>query len=355
MKKTKKIWVSVLLSVITLAGTAQSSANDKPLHFNGYMELYYANNFSNPPDHTGPSFMYSHNRVGEPALNLGLIKAAYTKPAMRANLSLAAGTYTDANLASEPTVFKNIYEANAGLKLSRYSQLWIDAGIMPSHIGFESAVGKDCWNLTRSIPADNSPYYETGVKLSYSSGNNQWYFAVLLLNGWQRIHRAEGNKTLSFGSQITYKPSSSATLNISSFIGNDKPDSIRQMRYFHNLYGIFELNKQIALTAGFDFGWEQKAKGSNKMNNWYSPVLILKINTSSKTKVALRCEYYSDLNGVIIATDGTSGFSIWGFSGNFDFAITSNVLWRIEARTFTPETKIIYANTLISTSLAINF
>jgi hypothetical protein len=40
---------------------------------------------------------------------------------------------------------------------------------MPSHIGFESAIGKDCATLTRSILADNSPYYEAGVKIDITS------------------------------------------------------------------------------------------------------------------------------------------------------------------------------------------
>ena len=33
------------------------------------------------------------------------------------------------------------------LKLAKKKNLWIDAGILPSHIGFESAVSKDCWTL----------------------------------------------------------------------------------------------------------------------------------------------------------------------------------------------------------------
>lgn len=60
---------------------------------------------------------------------------------------------------------------------------------MPSHIGFESAIGKDCWNLTRSILADNSPYYETGIKLGYTSKNEKLYLAGMYLNGWQRIQK----------------------------------------------------------------------------------------------------------------------------------------------------------------------
>jgi hypothetical protein len=37
---------------------------------------------------------------------------------------------------------ENVYEAN-GVKISSKHNLWIDVN-MPSHIGFESAIGKDC-------------------------------------------------------------------------------------------------------------------------------------------------------------------------------------------------------------------
>ena len=68
----------------------------------------------------------------------------------------------------------------------------------------------------------------------------------LVLNGWQRIQRVDGNHLPAFGHQLTYKPNSKITLNSSSFVGSDKTDSLRQMRYFHNLYGIFKLMKDLA-------------------------------------------------------------------------------------------------------------
>ena len=51
----------------------------------------------------------------------------------RANIALAVGTYMNANYAAEPGVLKNIYEANAGVKISNNKNIWVDAGILPSH------------------------------------------------------------------------------------------------------------------------------------------------------------------------------------------------------------------------------
>lgn len=334
----------------------------KPLNFSGYIETYYSYDFANPGNHNRQPFAYSYNRHNEFNLNLGFVKLAYNKGRVRANIALMAGTYSNDNLAAEPGVLKNILEANAGIKLSEKKNLWVDAGIFGSHIGFESAVGKDCWNLTRGILADNSPYYESGVRLGYTSDNEKWFLSALILNGWQRIYRVNGNNMPAFGHQVTFKPNSKITLNSSSFIGSDKPDSTRQMRYFHNFYGIFQLHEKFGITAGFDFGAEQTAKGSSDYNTWYTPVLILKVSPSSKINIAARGEYYSDSKGVIIATGTPNGFQTLGYSLNFDYLFRDNIMWRIEGRAFASKDNIFSLdnkpaaqNYFITTSLAISF
>ncbi len=356
----KNILALLLLTAFFSNANAQSDSTS--LTFSGYAEAYYAYDLGEPDNHARPGFIYSHNRHNEVNLNLGFLKAAYTAPRLRANLALAAGTYINANLAAEPGVLKNIFEANAGVRMSKNSETWLDAGIFASHIGFESAIGKDCWTLTRSILADNSPYYESGVKLSHTTDDGQWFLSALLLNGWQRIQRVDGNQTPALGTQITFKPNANITLNSSSFIGNDKPDSTRQMRYFHNFYGIFQLNEQWAATLGFDFGAEQSRKGSSDYNTWYSPVLLLKFDPG-RWSVTGRLEYYADENGVILETGTPNGFKTFGYSLNLDCAINDNALWRIEGRGFSSKDDIFNdkdgaatgGNFMLVTALAISF
>ncbi|HNC32225.1 MAG TPA: outer membrane beta-barrel protein, partial [Cyclobacteriaceae bacterium] len=200
----KKIILFALI-LISLASVAQDESSS-PLTFSGYVETYYVYDFNQPESNVRPSFIYSYNRHNEVNLNLGFVKASYNTDQVRANLALMTGTYANANLAAEPGVLKNVLEANAGVKLSRNKNLWVDAGIFASHIGFESAIGKDCWNLTRSMLADNTPYYEAGAKVSYTTDDGRWFVSALVLNGWQRIHRVDGNSLPSFGTQVTFKP-----------------------------------------------------------------------------------------------------------------------------------------------------
>lgn len=319
---------------------ANAQETTKPLTFSGYVETYYSYDFSNPANHEKSAFLYNHNRHNELNLNLGLLKASYNTDKIRANIGVMVGTYAQYNLAAEQGLLKNIYEANAGVKISKKSNVWIDAGIMSSHIGFESAIGKDDWNLTRSLLAENSPYYESGIKLSYTSANEKWYLTGLVLNGWQRIQRVSGNQTPAFGTQLTYKPHSNITLNWSTYIGNEQPDSVSKWRYFNNLYGQFQLNEKLGFIAGFDFGFEQKVHKSLTYNTWLTPVLIARFAATDKIRIAARAEYYQDKNGVIISTNTPNGFQTFGYSLNFDYAIIDNLLWRIEGRVFDSKDKI---------------
>lgn len=357
---SKSIFVAVLFSMCM--GMSAQDSLQKPITISGYAEGYYSYDLGQPAAHERASFAYSFNRHNEVNLNLGFIKVGYETSRIRGNLALMAGTYAQYNLAAEQSLLKNVYEANAGIRLSKTRTLWLDVGIMPSHIGFESAIGKDCWNLTRSIMADNSPYYEAGVKLNHTSTNGKWYKALLYLNGWQRIQRVHGNQTPAFGTQLTYKPTDKVSMNWSTFVGNDKPDSARQMRYFNNWYAQWLINARWSVIMAFDLGLEQKSRGSAAYNVWYTPVINLRYSLNDRIKLATRGEYYNDPNRVIISTGTTPKFRTWGYSMNLDYVFSEHALFRIEARGFQSQDLVFeyrnkpsHNNYLITSSLALSF
>jgi hypothetical protein len=341
---------------------AKTNALQSPFAISGYAETYYDFDVNNLVGKK-PSFLVSYSKNDQLALNLALIKGSYMTNNTRANLAFAAGSYVTANYAAEPGFLKHVYLANVGIKLSADKNLWLDAGILPSHIGFQSPIGKDNWTLTRSISADNTPYFETGARISYKSENEKWYLSAVVVDGWQRIKPVAGNTTPAFGTQITYKLSPRITLNSSTFIGNDKSDSARLMRYFHNFYGTLKLNDKLTAMIGFDIGTEQRHKGSSSMNTWFNPEIMLRYTPSAKTAIAARAEYYDDRHGVIISSGTTKGFKILGLSINFDYKIANNILWRVEAKTlrsndniFTRDDGSTSANSIFTTtSLAVSF
>jgi hypothetical protein len=232
-----------LLTLLPLLAPAQSlplapladttAAPASPLTFFGYAEAYYSYDLANPTDHLRPAFTYSHNRHNEFNLNLALLGLRYQDERVRGALALQAGTYPEANYANEPLALRHLNEANVGLRLA--PRLWLDAGIFAAHLGSESARSLDNLALTRSIMADNSPYYETGAKLTYEA-NARWTFTGLVLNGWQNIRDNNQNKAL--GTQIQLKPSARLLLNYSTFLGEgaNRPEPDTRWRHFHDLY-----------------------------------------------------------------------------------------------------------------------
>lgn len=352
----------IIAAVALFTASNLKAQETSKIKVTGYLETYYNYDFNKPADNNRPAFIYSHNRHNEVNLNLGFIKANYDSEMVRANLALMAGTYTNANLAAEPGVLKNIFEANAGLKLSKTENLWLDAGIFSSHIGFESAISKDCWVLTRNIVSENTPYYEAGAKLTYGTADGKLTATVLYLNGWQKIKRLDGNSKPAGGVQLTYKPSSKLTLNYSNYLGKEGENNVAVTRFYHNFYAVAQLTDQFGITAGLDYGTQQKVKGQSAKSEVLSPVLIAQYKFNPKWAIAGRAEYYQDEDGVFIATGTTNGFKTNGYSLNLDYAPISNAVVRLEGKVYDSKDKIfvrdvsnVNHNASLTASIAVSF
>ncbi len=331
------------------------------ISFSGYLDNYFAYDFNKPNTTYRQTFLYNHNRHNAFSLNLGYIKVSAKHQKYRANIALQAGTYVNDNYATEDETLKHVFESNAGISLNKKNNLWLDAGIFGSPIGFESAISKDNWTLTRSLLAENSPYYLSGAKLTYNPNKN-WEMAGIICNGWQRIHKLPGYAMPGFCTQIKYSNTNKLTLNWSTFIGSAYPDSIRRMRYFNNFYMQSQLTKKIGLIAGFDIGIQQIKKGSREYNTWFSPVLIARFFVSDKFFTALRAEYYADKSGIIIPTNTYNGFKTSGISLNLDYLPSKNIACRVEGRwlkskdnIFTKHNHFVNSNFALVSSIAVSF
>lgn len=359
---------TTVTSATTTAATQSTPAGE--LTVSGYVEAYYSHDFTLAKTaQERPAFLYNHRRNREVNINLAFVKAAYVSEQVRGNLALQVGTYAQYNYAAEQGLLRNVFEANAGVKLAKSRDLWLDAGVFASHIGFESAISKDCWTLTRSILAENSPYYLSGAKVTYNTRNGKWTVLGSVLNGWQRIAKLPGYSGMAISTQVQYRPSDRLTLNWSSFLGSDRPDSLRQGRFFNNLYAIINPGGgpsagRFGIILGFDIGTDRKPvvrTGADARVDgggsyvWYSPVVIARYKTSEKSYINGRVEYYDDKNGVIV---GIPGFQTLGYSLGYDYTISPNALFRLEGKAYDSQTPIFEGkrvNTSLTTSLAVSF
>lgn len=364
MKHTLSVIILLAISLINTTTFAQlDEAWEESPSFSiyGFVDTFYVYDFNEPQGNERQPFLFNHNRHNEFNVNLGLLKLGLNHSRYRANLALQTGTYASDNYAEEADVFKSVFEANVGVALTSDQNLWLDVGIFPSHLGFESAISLDNFTLTRTLSAESSPYFLAGAKLTYQASENL-EITGLIFNGWQRIQRVEGNSLPSFGTQLNYKVSEGLSLNWSTFIGTDDPDATRCMRYFSNTYGQFQLAENFKLLAGFDIGAQQKAKNSSDYDIWLTPAVIGQYKINELWSAAVRAEYYQDEEGVIIPTSTPNGFKTTGFSANLDYSPVPNLACRVEARyfdskdaIFETETSRSHSNFFVGGSIAIQF
>ena len=330
------------------------------IELSAFVDVYFAYDLGRSQDDERPAFLYQYDRHNEVDLNLGLVRLDLDRGRYRVVLGLMAGTYAQANLIGEPELLRNVFEASVGISLAKDSSLWLDAGVLPSHIGAEGAIGIDNWTLTRSIAAENSPYYLSGARLSWKP-SHRWDLAILFVNGWQRIRRVQNN-TPCFGTQIVLRPSDHWSLNWSTFLGSDVPDSVGSYRIFNNAHAKWEQGKW-GIQLGFDIGLQERSVSmGDAWSVWYTPMLILRRQLTPRLFGVARGEYYADPDQVILRTGTVHGFTTFGYSLGCDLNIIDEVWCRLEGRTFHGVDAIYESihgpfqdNTSITVSLAARF
>ena len=348
---------SCLAQLGALAQGAASVPLDSSVKFTAFLDVYYAYDFGHSSDDDRQAFLYQYDRHSEVDLNLGLVQVEYERTAVRAALGLMAGTYAQANMINEPELLRNVQEARVGLRLNTKGSLWLDAGVFTSHIGSESAIGIDNWTLTRSVLAENSPYYLSGAKLTWKA-SDRLEITALFMNGWQRIRRIQ-NRTPCLGSQVLWKVNDEMKLNWSTFAGSDVPDSLGYYRIYNDLWWSLERptwGLQLCVDAGI-----QQNDGA-QWEPWGGAIATVRRKLSDRWTGVVRAETYSDPEQVILYTGTPHGYSLVGYSIGCDLQVAPDSFLRFEARTFHGADAIFadvhgstQDNTAITVSAAVRF
>jgi hypothetical protein len=327
-----KIIICLLFILLVQNNSSFSQVKDS-FSLQLFAEVYASSIPNKPLTNSRPGFHYNYTKANNVGVNMAMAKIHYSTRRFRTNLALMAGDYAKANLAAEEKWARNICEANAGIKLSSQQEIWLDAGVLPSHVGCETAVGKDNAALTRSVLADNSPYYETGLRLSYQP-NSKWNFALLALTGWQRITVPANQKSPALGTQITYTHSPKISFNQSTYAGQIFTGTTNVTRLYHNLYSIITLSKATALTLAWDIGVQANElnSGNNRIWNGVSGLFRYQFK-SGKWSSAIRYERFIDNTNVLysVPANPNSRFNLHHASVNLDWLPVKNLLLRAEA------------------------
>jgi hypothetical protein len=333
MKPFRHICLFATLMLAILGSIfAQADKDSIQVKFSGYLESYYGVSPGARSAHNRNCFLVNYDRDKEFNINLALLQGELQGDGYRAKLGLMAGTYPQSNLAQEPVMLRNIYEATVGLSINKKRSLWADVGVFPSHLGFESPIGADNATMTRSLAAEGSPYYLSGAKLAWQI-NPRWSLNFLVINGWQRIRLPSHRTFPAIGHQLQYQSEKGSILNWSSFVAEGEPSRDIAKLLFNDFYAILPLHQRFSLVAGLDFGLAQ-ANLSSRWDSWMVASLIGKYTIAKRWKLAARAEYLHDPASIAFGCLPIGSHPTFGNSLNLDFQARSKVLLRLEGRLF---------------------
>jgi hypothetical protein len=205
--------------------------------------------------------------------------------------------------------------------------LWVDGGIFYSHMGLESWASKDNLTYTRSLTAEYSPYYSSGVRAIWAA-TPKLTAHLHLVNGWQNI--SETNTDKGAGLRLDYAASSALTFSYYNFFNGETEG---RQRIFNGAGAKWTPNSRTALLGQFDFGSLEAADGGDG-STWYGFTVIGRFALSDHVALAGRFERFDDEDQVNIATGLSEPFRGNGASIGLDVTPQSRFLWRTELRGF---------------------
>ena len=281
-----------LFLLFLLAG--QAAYGEEPVSFSGFVDAAFLWNANRPANHENfiPGTGTTGKRANELTLNLAQVqwsRAPSDKQPLGFTLSLVAGEGTEVVHAGEPKggdEFRHIYQASLAWRLQ--NGVLLEAGIYPSHIGFEGFYSKDNWNYTRSWLGELSPYYQTGIKASYAF-NERWSGQLHVLNGWQLINDNNGGK--SIGAQVAYT-SGALTASLNMFVGPELADDDDSMRKLADVVVLYRVTPKLQLAGSVDLGAQERPGGEDA--NWRGVGAYARYAIDDRHAVALRAEEFRD-------------------------------------------------------------
>ena len=343
----------VLVATLLLAGARDTvergAARDAPadtthrVTVGGFVDGYLAWDAHRPAT-LDRAYTTTAARHAEFNVNLAHLETRLAGPRVRGRVAVQFGTSVQANYAGEPRVgtlsgpevSRYLQEAYVGYRLR--DELWIDAGVYFAPFGQESWISRDNPVYTRSLIADFSPYYVSGVRLGWQAARTVQLQAHVL-NGWQNVSETNDDKAVAV--RVDWSPSDRLTVSYDSFLGNEQPDSVRaRLRQFHQVAVRVAPTRRTTLWATFDHGRQPRAGATPQARgdgsaSWRGFAVIGQLALTPRVALGGRVEGYSDPEQTIATTGVGPGLRATGGSLNVDLALPARAHWRTELRGLT--------------------
>lgn len=312
----------------------ETASNKDTLVISGGVDGYYAIDCVNPSSSLRP-YAVSSARLNQFAINLAYFGIGYRAERFRVQLTPGYGTYMRDNYASENVINRFLLETYGGFKLSKNKGIWLDVGIFTSPYTYETPISKDQLLYSRSLAAENAPYYISGLRFTLPL-SPKFTLTLYGINGWQTINfnNASAN-SVAFASQLQYKINPRATLAWNTFAGdagsNNQP--WLSARYFNDFWFTY-VGQKWDVSATAYVGLQGVYNSAKPDYAWYSVNASAKYKFNTKFSLSGRVEWFSDPNGILTAPSQlqTRAFNVYSGTLGFNYSPIKNAVLRIEGR-----------------------
>jgi hypothetical protein len=280
MRRIERLLKILAVVLPGVAGAQVAPDTTVKVTFGGFVDSYYAWDFDRPQtlDRSfagGVLFTTQPARHNEFNINLAFIEAKLDGARVHGRLALQAGTSVQSNYSGEPangavsgpTLARHIQEAFAGGRVA--PTLWIDGGIFYSHLGMESWASRDNLTYTRSLVADYSPYYSSGVRAVWQAAA-KLTAQLHIVNGWQNI--SENNTGKGAGLRLDYAASGALSVTYYNFFTDEAGN---RPRTFNGIGGKAAIGRATFLSE-IDVGTQAKSSASGETAKWWGYTAIAK-------------------------------------------------------------------------------
>ena len=265
-------------------------------------DVVYAHNSNDPASRRNfiAGNATSASRADEISLDLAAVELLLAPEPVGFRLLIGAGDTVEVLHSGEPDGGRDrlgpVVYASMSWAPPAVSGLALEAGLFSSHIGFESALPRDNWNLAPSYLATYTPYYQAGVKGTYAFGEN-WSGELHVVNGWQTARDA--NEALSFGGKLAWaRDGWSVALN--GWAGPEQADNDSDLRTLVDLVVAAPISERWRLGFESYLGAEERAGGDAE---WLAAAGYVRFDPCERFFVAARAEWFDDPDA------GITGFS----------------------------------------------
>jgi len=331
-------------TAVCAEGQAAPTDTTPKITVSGFIDGYFAYDLGRPTsfDHSfagGALFTTQPARHNEFNVNLAFIELKLDAPHYRGRFALQTGTSVQSNYAGEPThgavsgasLSRLIQEAVVGVKVAK--NIWIDGGVFYSHLGMESWASKDNPTYTRSLVADYSPYYQSGVKATWTP-TAKLTAQLDIVNGWQNI--SENNMAKGVGIRLDYAANANSTISYYNLFSDEAGAKLRTF----NGVGIKQTTGKLTVLGEVDVGTQARSSATNGTSTWYGWTAVAKVQTTPVVALVFRAESYDDKDQAIISTGSSSATAIppnpalraLGGSVGVDVTPYARIAWRSELR-----------------------